>query len=38
LPPATTLAKVAALMACPSCGGKDVEIEAPAHSVCRPIQ
>ena len=26
LPPATTLAKVAALMLCPNCGGRHVEV------------
>jgi Zn finger protein HypA/HybF involved in hydrogenase expression len=29
LPPATSLAKVAALMVCPTCGGRDVEIQEP---------
>jgi Zn finger protein HypA/HybF involved in hydrogenase expression len=29
LPPATTLSQIAALMACPNCGGRDVEVAAP---------
>ena len=31
LPPATTLEKVAALMICPTCGGRDIEVEAPGN-------
>jgi len=29
LPRATTLNKIASLMVCPSCGGRDVEIQKP---------
>jgi Zn finger protein HypA/HybF involved in hydrogenase expression len=28
LPPATTITKVAALMLCPICGGRDIEVQA----------
>ncbi|WP_294537704.1 hypothetical protein [uncultured Rhodoblastus sp.] len=28
-PPATTIDKVAALMVCPTCGGRDIEIQEP---------
>jgi uncharacterized Zn finger protein (UPF0148 family) len=38
LPPATTLDKIAALMVCPTCGGRDVEIQAPARTVKRSNQ
>ena len=38
LPPATTHAKIATLMACPTCGGRDVEIQVPAQTVGRRIQ
>jgi hypothetical protein len=31
LPPATTLEKVAALMACPTCGGRNIEV-APSRT------
>jgi Zn finger protein HypA/HybF involved in hydrogenase expression len=35
LPPATTLARVAALMACPNCGGRHVDVT-PASQEERP--
>jgi Zn finger protein HypA/HybF involved in hydrogenase expression len=32
LPPATTIAKIADLMVCPTCGGREVRIDlAPCH-------
>ena len=38
LPPATTLAKVASLMVCPTCGGRDVEIQEPIGLEGRSVQ
>jgi Zn finger protein HypA/HybF involved in hydrogenase expression len=38
LPSATTLAKIAALMACPTCGGREVEIQIPVGPKGRSIQ
>jgi Zn finger protein HypA/HybF involved in hydrogenase expression len=38
LPPATTLATIEALMVCPACGGRDIEIQEPARFERRSVQ
>ena len=38
LPPATTLNKIAALMVCPACGGRDIEIQEPVRFEGRSVQ
>jgi Zn finger protein HypA/HybF involved in hydrogenase expression len=37
LPPATTLAKVEALMACPACGGRDVNVSPASGEQSRTV-
>ena len=38
LPATTTIRKIAALMVCPTCAGRDVEIQVPVQAASRLLQ